>query len=87
MALASDTGDVQGGTTKEGIHMGVMAGTLDLLQRAYLGADVRGHVLHFAPRLLDRLQGLVLPMRFQGHAATSGDRGFAAQRLGGDGAD
>ena len=66
VALASDIGDVQGGTTKEGIHMGVMAGTLDLLQRAYLGADVRGQVLHFAPRLLDRLQGLVLPMRFKG---------------------
>ena len=66
VALASDTGDVQGGTTKEGIHMGVMAGTLDLLQRAYLGAEVEGHVLHFAPRLLDRLQGLVLPMRFRG---------------------
>ena len=65
-ALASDVGDVQGGTTKEGIHMGVMAGTLDLLQRAYLGAQVRGPVLHFAPRLLDRLQGLVLPMRFRG---------------------
>ncbi|MGH7921922.1 MAG: glycoside hydrolase family 65 protein [Candidatus Dormibacteraceae bacterium] len=65
-ALASDAGDVQGGTTQEGIHMGVMAGTLDLLQRAYLGADVRGDVLHFAPQLLDRLQGLVLPMRFRG---------------------
>ena len=66
MALESDIGDVQGGTTAEGIHMGVMAGTLDLLQRGYLGAEVEGHVLHFAPRLLDRLQGLVLPMRFRG---------------------
>src|SRR5260370_25702674 len=34
-ALDSDVGDVQGGTTKEGIHMGVMAGTLDLVQRSY----------------------------------------------------
>ena len=32
-ALESDVGDVQGGTTQEGIHMGVMAGTLDLIQR------------------------------------------------------
>ena len=30
VALESDVGDVQGGTTKEGIHMGVMSGTLDL---------------------------------------------------------
>ena len=34
VALESDVGDVQGGTTKEGIHMGVMSGTLDLIQRS-----------------------------------------------------
>jgi len=32
-ALRSDVDDIQGGTTKEGIHLGVMAGTLDLVQR------------------------------------------------------
>ncbi|HEY7127852.1 MAG TPA: trehalose-phosphatase [Ktedonobacterales bacterium] len=37
VALESDIRDVQGGTTAEGIHMGVMAGTLDLMQRSYLG--------------------------------------------------
>jgi trehalose/maltose hydrolase-like predicted phosphorylase len=36
-ALESDVGDIQGGTTQEGIHMGVMAGTLDLIQRGYVG--------------------------------------------------
>jgi trehalose/maltose hydrolase-like predicted phosphorylase len=29
-ALESDIGDIQGGTTREGIHMDVMSGTLDL---------------------------------------------------------
>ena len=48
VALDSDIGDVQGGTTKEGIHMGVMSGTLDLLQRSYVGSSVRDGVLHFA---------------------------------------
>ncbi|MBV9197546.1 MAG: hypothetical protein JO168_25720 [Solirubrobacterales bacterium] len=38
-------GDIQGGTTREGIHLGVMAGTLDLVQRAYLGTEIRGDVL------------------------------------------
>jgi trehalose/maltose hydrolase-like predicted phosphorylase len=38
--MESDLGDVQGGTTKEGIHMGVMSGTLDLLQRSYAGCGV-----------------------------------------------
>jgi trehalose/maltose hydrolase-like predicted phosphorylase len=59
-------GDVQGGTTKEGIHMGVMSGTLDLLQRSYLGCSVRDGVLRFEPRLVDRLDGLAFPMQFRG---------------------
>lgn len=65
-ALESDVGDVQGGTTKEGIHMGVMAGTLDLLQRGYLGSEIHDGELHFAPRQLERLDGLSLSMRFRG---------------------
>jgi trehalose/maltose hydrolase-like predicted phosphorylase len=65
VALESDIGDVQGGTTKEGIHMGVMSGTLDLLQRYYVGTHVRDGVLYFAPTLLDRLDGLVFSMEFR----------------------
>jgi trehalose/maltose hydrolase-like predicted phosphorylase len=66
VALESDVGDVQGGTTKEGIHMGVMSGSLDLVQRGYVGASVRDGVLHFAPTLIDRLDGLTFPMQFHG---------------------
>jgi trehalose/maltose hydrolase-like predicted phosphorylase len=65
-ALESDVNDIQGGTTKEGIHMGVMAGTLDLVQRGYLGTEVRDGVLHFRPRLTDKLDGLSFRMRFRG---------------------
>ncbi len=49
IALESDVGDIQGGTTKEGIHTGVMSGTLDLVQRAYLGTEIRDDVLRFDP--------------------------------------
>jgi alpha,alpha-trehalase len=66
VALESDVGDVQGGTTAEGIHMGVMSGTLDLLQRFYLGERVRDEALIFRPRLLAELEGLSLPLRFRG---------------------
>jgi len=66
VALESDVGDVQGGTTKEGIHMGVMAGTLDLVQRSYAGASVRDGVLYFEPRLPDGLDGLEFSMQFRG---------------------
>ncbi|HET9254030.1 MAG TPA: glycosyl hydrolase family 65 protein [Pseudonocardiaceae bacterium] len=77
VALESDVGDVQGGTTKEGIHMGVMSGSLDLLQRGYLGASVRDGVLHFAPTLTDRLDGLRFPMQFQGTSIRVSIRGEA----------
>jgi trehalose/maltose hydrolase-like predicted phosphorylase len=66
VALDSDIADIQGGTTKEGIHMGVMAGTLDLVQRAFLGTEIRGDVLSFSPRLADRLDGLSFQMQFRG---------------------
>ncbi|MEA2191339.1 MAG: hypothetical protein QOI73_1460, partial [Solirubrobacteraceae bacterium] len=66
VALESDVGDVQGGTTKEGIHLGVMAGTLDLVQRAYTGAEIRDGVLYFSPTLTERLDGLSFPMQMRG---------------------
>jgi trehalose/maltose hydrolase-like predicted phosphorylase len=66
VALESDVGDVQGGTTKEGIHMGVMAGTLDLIQRGYLGTVIRDGTLHFDPKPVGNLDGLSFPMRFRG---------------------
>ncbi len=50
-ALSSDINDVQGGTTKEGIHLGAMAGTVDLVQRCYTGLEARDDVLHLNPRL------------------------------------
>jgi trehalose/maltose hydrolase-like predicted phosphorylase len=66
VALESDVGDVQGGTTQEGIHMGVMAGTLDLIQRAYMGSEIRDGVLYFDPKPVGKLDGLSFPMRFRG---------------------
>jgi alpha,alpha-trehalase len=66
VALESDFGDVQGGTTKEGIHLGVMAGTLDLIQRCYSGVHIRGGILHFDPRLAGPLDRLSFSMQFRG---------------------
>ena len=65
VALDSDAEDIQGGTTKEGIHMGVMAGTLDLMQRSYAGTYIRDDVLCFDPRLPGRLTGLSFSMQFR----------------------
>jgi trehalose/maltose hydrolase-like predicted phosphorylase len=65
IALRSDADDVQGGTTKEGIHVGVMAGTLHVMQRYYAGTHVRGDVLYFDPRLPGQLDGLSFPIQFR----------------------
>lgn len=51
-ALESDVSDIQGGTTEEGIHLGAMAGTVDLLERGYSGMEAgRDGVLYFKPSL------------------------------------
>jgi trehalose/maltose hydrolase-like predicted phosphorylase len=50
-ALAADIDDTQGGTTPEGIHLGAMAGSLDLLQRCYSGLELHDGALWFEPRL------------------------------------
>jgi trehalose/maltose hydrolase-like predicted phosphorylase len=65
-ALGSDVNDVQGGTTGEAIHLGVMAGTVDLIQRGYLGCEVRGGGLYFDPTPPEKLDGLHFPMLFRG---------------------
>jgi alpha,alpha-trehalase len=67
-ALQSDTADIQGGTTPEGIHLGAMAGTVDLIQRCYPDIDTRGHVLWFNPVLPEYLKRLRLLVRYRGHS-------------------
>lgn len=50
-ALTSDLLDLQGGTTAEGIHLGAMAGAVDLLQRCYTGLELRDDALWLDPQL------------------------------------
>jgi len=50
-ALTSDYVDIQGGTTAEGIHSGVMAGTIMTAINAYAGVDFRGDMLTINPGL------------------------------------
>jgi alpha,alpha-trehalase len=66
-ALESDVADVQGGTTPEGIHVGAMAGTVDLVQRGYTGLESRGDVLWLNPNLPDELGRLELEVHYRGH--------------------
>jgi alpha,alpha-trehalase len=65
-ALGSDVSDTQGGTTAEGIHLGAMVGTLDLLQRCYTGLEVREDVLWLNPQLPTKLRRLVFTVLYRG---------------------
>lgn len=67
-ALESDVSDMQGGTTAEGIHLGAMAGTEDLIQRGYTGIESRDDVLWLNPCLPDKMRCLKLRIRYRGQS-------------------
>ncbi|MBE0480349.1 MAG: trehalose-phosphatase [Dehalococcoidia bacterium] len=66
-ALESDISDAQGGTTPEGIHLGAMAGTVDLIQRCYTGIETREDILWLNPVLPEELKSLDFHIRYRGH--------------------
>jgi len=64
-ALFSDVGDIQGGTTAEGIHLGAMAGTVDLVQRGFTGIETRAGKLWLDPAIPDELGELNFEIRYR----------------------
>jgi trehalose/maltose hydrolase-like predicted phosphorylase len=50
-ALDSDLVFVPGGTTNEGIHLGAMAGSIDMVMRCYTGLEIRDDMLWLHPAL------------------------------------
>jgi trehalose/maltose hydrolase-like predicted phosphorylase len=65
-ALDADVRDVQGGTTAEGVHLGAMAGTVDLLQRGFTGLETRADALWIDPCLPEELTELRFRLRYRG---------------------
>lgn len=66
-ALESDVSDIQGGTTHEGIHLGALAGTVDILQRCYTGLEFCDDVLSFNPRIPEGLNKLSMSIKYRGN--------------------
>ncbi len=66
-ALMSDIKDTQGGTTGEGIHLGAMAGTVDILQRCFTGLEIKDDVLWFSPRLPEEFKGMKFSLCYRSH--------------------
>jgi trehalose/maltose hydrolase-like predicted phosphorylase len=70
-ALEEDVADLQGGTTGEGIHLGAMAGTLDLVQRGLTGLETREDALWLDPVPLPALSEYGFSLRYRGHWGVS----------------
>lgn len=51
----------------EGVHLGAMAGTLDLVQRGLTGLETRGGALRFDPVPLPELSEYGFAIRYRGH--------------------
>ncbi|MFH7594132.1 glycoside hydrolase family 65 protein [Streptomyces racemochromogenes] len=66
-ALLTDVTDAQGGTAGEGIHLGAMAGTLDLVERAVAGLDPGPDGLHVDPVALSGISGSAFSVSYLGH--------------------
>jgi trehalose/maltose hydrolase-like predicted phosphorylase len=64
-ALVSDYDDIQGGTTAEGIHTGVMAGTVMAVMNLYGGVDLSGEVPVIKPRLPKQWNALAFQFTFR----------------------
>lgn len=77
-ALESDLNDIQGGTTGEGIHCGVMAGTIYDTLVAFAGLDLSGDVPVLRPSLPAGWKSMEFEFSFRGdrcHVTISGSDG------------
>ena len=65
-ALTSDYNDIQGGTTAEGIHGGVMAGTVLIALGTYAGLNLRSDSVKIAPSLPEHWRKIGFRFTFRG---------------------
>ncbi|MGZ4659805.1 MAG: HAD-IA family hydrolase [Arthrobacter sp.] len=66
-ALDADLDDTQHGTTRAGIHLGAMAGTIDVVQRSFAGLRFSGDTILFAPNLPTGLRAVAFEVLYRGH--------------------
>ncbi|BCW45387.1 beta-phosphoglucomutase [Arthrobacter sp. StoSoilB5] len=66
-ALDADLDDTQHGTTKAGIHLGAMAGTIDVVQRSFAGLRLDRTGLSFTPNMPHGLRAVSFHVTYRGH--------------------
>jgi len=64
--LESDFFDTQGGTTSEGIHVGVMGGSIDIVLRGFVGLRIFEDKIKLNPRIPRRWQGIKFRINYKG---------------------
>lgn len=65
--LRSDIYDTQGGTTVEGIHVGVMGGSFDIVMRGFAGVHLSDDFIRIDPCLPKTWPQIKLKFRYKGH--------------------
>lgn len=65
--LESDIYDSQGGTTPEGIHAGVMGGSIDMITRGFCGVRPFEGRIRINPRPSHKLREISYNFHYQGH--------------------
>ncbi len=65
-ALSSDYIDIQGGTTGEGIHAGVMAGTILIALNTFAGIGFRNQIVSLNPDLPEKWEKMTFALTFKG---------------------
>jgi trehalose/maltose hydrolase-like predicted phosphorylase len=64
-ALDADLDDTQDGTTRAGIHLGAMAGSIDAVQRTFAVLRMAQDELIFTPRMPAGLRGVRFSIRYR----------------------
>ncbi len=63
--LESDVYDTQGGTTQEGIHAGLMGGSIDIVMRNFVGLNTLENAIKINPNLPKNWQKIKLRLRYK----------------------
>ncbi|MFJ5956425.1 HAD-IA family hydrolase [Paenarthrobacter sp. NPDC092416] len=66
-ALDADLDDTQHGTTKAGIHLGAMAGSIDVVQRSFAGLKMGREGISFSPCMPRGLGAVAFHVQYRGH--------------------
>jgi beta-phosphoglucomutase family hydrolase len=64
-SLESDLADIQGGTTHTGVHLGAMAGSIDMITRCYTGLELHSGMLWLHPALPPEVAQIDFTLYFQ----------------------